>query len=101
MGITHARGASFDMHFWSSPHPFIEPQPFTIEPTESYPKEELDEYVEVLKQISKEASTKPEAVKRAPHRSVCHPIHHDDFDDPKRWTITWRLYQRKHLVTHH
>jgi len=92
------RMADFSMHLWSSHHPFIVPQPFTVEPTESYSREELDEYVGVLEQISKEAYTEPETVKTAPHRSVCHPIHHDDFDDPKRWAITWRLYQRKHLA---
>jgi len=91
------RMADFGMHLWSSHHPFIVPQPFTIEPTESYSREELDEYVGVLEQISKEAYSEPETVKTAPHRSVCHHIHHDDFDDPKRWAITWRLYQRKHL----
>ncbi|GLH73126.1 glycine dehydrogenase [Geothrix limicola] len=90
------RMADFGMHLWSSHHPFIVPQPFTIEPTESYSREELDEYVGVLEQISKEAYTEPETVKTAPHRSVCHHIHHDDFDDPRRWAITWRLYQRKH-----
>jgi glycine dehydrogenase subunit 2 len=89
------RMADFGMHLWSSHHPFIVPQPFTIEPTESYSKEELDEYVGVLEQISKEAYTEPETVKTAPHRSVCHHIHHDEFDDPKRWAITWRLYNRK------
>lgn len=90
-----ARMADFGMHLWSSHHPFIVPQPFTVEPTESYSKEELDEYVAVLEQISREAYTEPETVKTAPHRSVCHHIHHDVFDDPARWAITWRLFLRK------
>lgn len=91
------RMADFGMHLWSSHHPFIVPQPFTVEPTESYSKEELDEYVATLAQISHEAYTEPETVKTAPHRSVCHHIHHDAFDDPARWAITWRLFQRKRV----
>lgn len=91
------RMADYGMHLWSSHHPFIVPQPFTVEPTESYSKEELDEYVAVLARISEEAYTEPETVKTAPHRSVCHRVRPQDFDDPSRWAITWRLYKRKHL----
>jgi len=91
------RIADYGMHLWSSHHPFIVPQPFTIEPTESYSKEELDEYVAVLERISEEAYTNPDLVKTAPHRSVCHRIDQSVFDDPARWAITWRLYRRKHL----
>jgi glycine dehydrogenase subunit 2 len=89
------RMADFGMHLWSSHHPFIVPQPFTVEPTESYSKEELDEYLAVLSQVSAEAYRDPQLVKTAPHRSVCHRIDPGPFDDPKRWAITWRLYQRK------
>jgi glycine dehydrogenase subunit 2 len=91
------RIADYGMHLWSSHHPFIVPQPFTVEPTESYSKEELDEYVAVLAKISEEAYTDPELVKTAPHRSVCRRISQHDFDDPAKWAITWRLWKRKHL----
>jgi glycine dehydrogenase subunit 2 len=91
------RIADYGMHLWSSHHPFVVPQPFTVEPTEAYSKEELDEYVAVLTKISAEAYTEPETVKAAPHRSVCRRIDHHDFDDPARWAITLRLYKRKHL----
>ncbi|HUX15251.1 MAG TPA: aminomethyl-transferring glycine dehydrogenase subunit GcvPB, partial [Phycisphaerae bacterium] len=91
------RMADFGMHLWSSHHPFIVPQPFTIEPTESYSKRELDEYLATLERVSEEAYTEPETVKSAPHRSVSHRVDPHDFDDPARWSITWRLYRRKHL----
>ena len=89
------RMADYGMHLWSSHHPFIVPQPFTIEPTESYSRDELDEYLAVLARISEEAYTEPETVKTAPHRSVCRRIDPHDFDDPARWAITWRLWLRK------
>ena len=90
------RMADFGFHLWSSHHPFIVPQPFTIEPTESYSRAELDEYLAALRQVVKEAYEEPEKVKSAPHRSVVHKIDHSWFDDPAKWAITWRAYLKKH-----
>ncbi len=91
------RMADFGFHLWSSHHPFIVPEPFTIEPTEAYAKIELDEYLAVLNKIAKEAYETPEIVKTAPHNSVTHRPGHSTLDDPKKWAITWRAYQKKHL----
>ncbi|HUU79766.1 MAG TPA: aminomethyl-transferring glycine dehydrogenase subunit GcvPB [candidate division Zixibacteria bacterium] len=89
------RMVDFGFHMWSSHHPFIVPQPFTLEPTESYAKAEIDEYIAGLKQVVKEAYETPEKVKNAPHRSVVHKINHDSLDDPERWAVTWRSYLKK------
>ncbi|MGC8932975.1 MAG: aminomethyl-transferring glycine dehydrogenase subunit GcvPB [Candidatus Methanodesulfokora sp.] len=87
----------FGFHLWTSHHPWIIPEPFTIEPTESYSKEELDEYIEALKEISREAYNNPEKVKKAPYRSVIHKIEDNSwFEDPAKWSITWRLFKKKH-----
>ncbi len=91
------RMADFGFHLWSSHHPFIVPQPFTIEPTESYSKEEIDEYLAGLKKIAEEAYEDPEKVKRAPYNSVVHRIDNSTLDDPEKWAITWRAYQKKHI----
>jgi glycine dehydrogenase subunit 2 len=91
------RLADFGFHLWSSHHPFIVPQPFTVEPTESYSKEELDEYLDGLRHVAEEAWKEPETVKTAPHRSVVHKIDESTFDDPKKWAITWRAYQKKQV----
>jgi glycine dehydrogenase subunit 2 len=90
-----SRLADFGMHMWSSHHPFIVPEPMTLEPTESYSKAELDEYIAVLKQVSKEAYENPELVKTAPHNSVTHQPGHDTLDDPEKWAVTWRSYLKK------
>ena len=89
------RMADYGMHMWSSHHPFIVPEPFTLEPTESYSRAELDEYLAVLEQISHEAYNAPELVKTAPHRSVCRRIDPAPFDDPERWAMSWRMWRRK------
>jgi len=90
------RMADFGFHLWSSHHPFIVPEPFTIEPTESYSKAEIDEYLAALKKISEEAYEDPAMVKAAPYRSVVHRIDQAWFDDPAKWAITWRSYLKKH-----
>lgn len=90
------RMADFGFHLWSSHHPFIVPQPFTIEPTESYSRRELDEYLDGLRHVAQEARREPATVKSAPHCSVVHRIDESSFDDPKRWAVTWRAYLKKH-----
>ena len=90
------RMADFGFHLWSSHHPFIVPEPFTIEPTESYSKAEIDEYLAVLEKIAEEAYADPAKVKGAPYNSVVHRIDPGWFDDPAQWAITWRAYLKKH-----
>ncbi len=90
------RLADFGFHLWQSHHPFVVPQPFTIEPTESYSRAELDEYLDGLRHVVREARSEPETVKRAPHSSVVHRIDDSSLDDPQRWAVTWRAFLRKH-----
>ena len=90
------RMADFGFHLWSSHHPWIVPQPFTIEPTESYSKDEIDEYITGLKRVVEEAYENPEKVKNAPYNSVIHKIDHSTLDDPEKWAITWRSYLKKY-----
>jgi len=90
------RMVDFGFHMWSSHHPFIVPEPFTLEPTESYSKAEIDEYIEGLKRVVEEAIKDPEMVKTAPHTSVIHKYNTDSLDDPEKWAITWRAYLKKH-----
>jgi glycine dehydrogenase subunit 2 len=98
IGVTEFINRMFDygMHLWSSHEPWIVPEPFTVEPTESYSKAELDEYLSVLDRVIDECYETPEVVRQAPHKSAVHHIDHDILDDPKRWAITWRAYRRKY-----
>ena len=89
------RMIDFGFHMWSSHHPFIVPQPMTLEPTESYSKAEIDEYIAGLAQVVKEAYENPDIVKKAPHNSVVHKIKTEPLDDPLKWAITWRAYLKK------
>jgi glycine dehydrogenase subunit 2 len=89
------RAADFGVHYWTSHHPFIVPEPCTLEPTESYSKDELDEYAAIMAHVAEEARTDPEIVKTAPHNSTIHTIDHAPLDDSSQWAMTWRAYLRK------
>jgi glycine dehydrogenase subunit 2 len=89
------RAADYGVHYWTSHHPFVVPEPCTLEPTESYSKDELDEYASILAHVAEEARTNPDLVKTAPHNSTIHQVDHGPLDDPDRWAVTWRAYQRK------
>ena len=82
-------------HYWTSHHPWIVPEPFTLEPCESYSKDDIDEYVAVLRQISREAYEDPEFVKNAPYHSVVHKVPAPGIDEPERIAVTWRQLIRK------
>jgi glycine dehydrogenase subunit 2 len=91
------RVVDFGTHYWTSHHPFVVPEPMTLEPTESYSRADLDEYAAILAFVSDEAYTDPEHVKSAPHASTIHRIDPAPLNDPAEWAITWRAYRRKHL----
>ena len=91
------RAADFGTHYWTSHHPYVVPEPMTLEPTESYSRADLDEYAAILAEIAREAYEEPETIRTAPHRSTIHQIDHSPLDDPERWAVTWRAYRRKHL----
>lgn len=99
-GITSAdigeRAADFGVHYWTSHHPYVVPEPATIEPAESYTKAELDEFVGILAQIAHEARTSPEVVRDAPHASTIHRVRPGEMDRPETWAPTWRAYRAKH-----
>lgn len=91
------RLADFGMHYWTSHHPYVVPEPATIEPTESYSRRELDEYVASLAYVANEARTDPETVRTAPHRSSIHQVDPESMTDPDTWATSWRAYRRKYL----
>ena len=90
------RMADFGLqHYWTSHHPWVVPEPFTLEPCESYSKDDIDEYVAVLRQISDEAYKNPQFVKNAPYNSVVHKVLNSSINEPERIAVTWRQYLKK------
>jgi len=73
--------------YWPSHHPYTIPQPFSLEPTESVSKADLDELVEVFDYVANEAYNDPEKIRTAPHRSTTRRLRPDAFANTP---ITWR-----------
>jgi glycine dehydrogenase subunit 2 len=91
------RAADFGMHFFFSHHPYVVPDPATLEPTESYSKRDLDDYAAVWSQIAEEAYSRPDLIKEAPQAAAIHQMTDLDFlRDPNKWSPTWRAYVKKH-----
>lgn len=82
-------------HYWQSHHPHVVPEPFTLEPTESYSKDDLDEYVTILKEISRECYEEPEIIRSAPHNAPIHDILVDEVDDYDQIATTNRQLQKR------
>jgi len=96
-GDVQRRVADFGAHYWTSHEPWYIPEPVTLEPTESYSRRELDEYAEILKRIAEEAYSDPERVRSSPQRSTVGKVSdHAYFDEPEKWALTWRMYERKY-----
>jgi glycine dehydrogenase subunit 2 len=85
-------------HYMLSHHPMLVPEPFTIEPGESYSLDELDECIDILRRISDEAYAQPALVKTAPHRASVRRLDEAAVDDPAKWAFTWRAWQRKNAA---
>ena len=81
--------------YWMSHEPWIIPEPFTPEAGELWSKEDIDMWIGVIAQIAEEARTNPELVKTAPHNQAIAQVKGDAFEDPAKWAMTWRAYQRK------
>jgi glycine dehydrogenase subunit 2 len=85
--------------YWMSHEPWVVPEPFTPEAGEMYSKEDLDSWIAVIEQISKEAYENADLVRSAPHKQAIAQIDASTLDDPERWAMTWRAYRRKHGKT--
>jgi glycine dehydrogenase subunit 2 len=55
---------------WMSHHPITSPEPLTLEPTESFSQDELDELADVYERVAEEAHEDPAMVAAAPHRGA-------------------------------
>ena len=57
----------YGFHPYTTSFPMIVPGALMIEPTESESKEELDQFVDAMRQIAREADENPELILHAPH----------------------------------
>jgi glycine dehydrogenase subunit 2 len=89
----HDRVIDFGVQsYFTSHHPWLVPEPFSLEPAESYSIEDLDEYAAVLRHIAAEAHDDPDVIRTAPHHSTTAPIKAASYEHPY---MTWQAYANR------
>lgn len=74
--------------------PIVE-EALMIEPTETESIEELDRYVAIFSQISKEAYTNPKIVLKAPHNTSVRALDEVKASHPRTMCLSWRMSQKR------
>lgn len=67
---------------WTSHHPYTSPEPLTLEPTEAFSVDELDEMTDTYSRMIDEAYEDPSVIATAPHRASkaqVKPADHEGF----------------------
>ncbi len=77
----------YGVHAPTTYFPLLVPECFLIEPTETESKEELDNFINILMTILKEAKESPELVKQAPHTLPVRRL--DDLKAARELDLTW------------
>jgi glycine dehydrogenase subunit 2 len=75
--------------------PLIIDEALMIEPTESFEKEELDRFVEVMQKICMEAYTDPEVVIKAPYNAAVLRLDEVKASHPRTMALSWRMYLKR------
>jgi glycine dehydrogenase subunit 2 len=85
----------FGLHAPTVYFPLIVDEALMIEPTETFEKEELDRFVEAVKEICQEAYSNPQVVLSAPHNTAVSRLDEVKASHPKTMTLSWRMYLQK------
>jgi glycine dehydrogenase subunit 2 len=85
----------YGMHAPTVYFPLIVDEALMIEPTESFEKEELDRFVEVMKKISDEAYSTPDVVLEAPKNATVTRLDEAKASHPKTMALSWKMYLEK------
>ena len=81
--------------YFASHHPWVIPEPFTVEPCETFSKEDLDEFAAVWTELSREAYEEPETILTAPHNCAIKQMIPFDPNDYDAYANSWRVFLRK------
>ncbi|HVP40339.1 MAG TPA: aminomethyl-transferring glycine dehydrogenase subunit GcvPB [Candidatus Krumholzibacteriaceae bacterium] len=85
----------YGVHAPTTYFPLIVDEALMIEPTESFEKEELDRYVEIMKKISQEAYLNPNIVLNAPQNTASDKLDEVKASHPKTMALSWKTYLKK------
>ncbi len=75
--------------------PAIVDQALMIEPTETFSKDELDRFIEALKEISNLAYDNPAMILKSPQHTATSRLHEAKAAHPRTMALSWRMYQKR------
>ncbi len=85
----------YGMHAPTTYFPLIVDEALMIEPTESFEKEALDHFADVMQEISDEAYRNPEVVMKAPQNTAVSRLDEVKASHPRTMALSWRMYLKK------
>jgi glycine dehydrogenase subunit 2 len=89
------RMLDYGVHAPTTYFPLIVDEALMIEPTESFEKEELDRFVEIVKKISQEAYLNPNIVLNAPQNTASTKLDEVKASHPKTMALSWKMFLKK------
>ena len=78
-----------------SHHPYIVPEPLTLEPCESCSRDDIDEYVGVYTEMCREAYEEPELLRNAPHNCAIHRMKVENTEKWEELGTTLMQYEKR------
>jgi len=81
--------------YWLSHEPWIVPEPLRRKRAKCTARKTSTTGFDTIAHIVAEARSDPDRVKSAPHSQAIAQLKPDWLEDPARWAMTWRAFQRK------
>jgi glycine dehydrogenase subunit 2 len=78
-------------------YPLYIDEPWVVEPTESMDIDEMEKFIQAVKQVAEEACQNPEVVRSAPHNLAVGHIDSAKTENEETMALTWRMYKKKRL----
>jgi glycine dehydrogenase subunit 2 len=78
-------------------YPLYIEEPWVIEPTETIDKDEMDNFIDIVRQVSEEAYSNPETILHGPQNCSVEEIDMMASEAPETMALTWRMYKKKGL----
>jgi len=85
----------YGLHSPTTYFPLIVEEALMIEPTESFEKEELDRFIDVMRKIAKEVNENPNEVLEAPKNAAVNRLNEAKASHPKTMALSWKMHLRK------
>jgi len=85
----------YGVHAPTTYFPLIVGEALMIEPTESFEREELDRFVEVMRKIAEEAKINPDLVLKAPRNTAVTRLDEVKASHPRTMVLSWKMHKER------